>query len=216
MNHPATSILRVERLKCIRNDIVLFNELDFRLHAGEILQVTGVNGSGKTSLLRILCGLILPEEGTVFWNDIDICEENSDFLQQINYVGHLNGIKNELTPLENLGVAAVLKGSCDGLSKVEAIQRFGLSGLEDISVQKLSSGQRRRVALSRLLLSQASLWVLDEPFTSLDNDTRKLVNRMIETHCSESGMVVMTSHEPVEFGSCNLIRLNLERPVLQP
>ena len=147
----STPTLRAERLECIRNDMQLFSGLDFQLTVGQLLQVVGPNGSGKTSLLRIICGLALPHDGTVYWNDKDIQQFNGEFLREVSYVGYQNGIKVELSPLENLNIAQVLKVTRDEISPTQVLKQFGLQGYEDIPVRKLSSGQRRRVALSRLL-----------------------------------------------------------------
>lgn len=205
----STPTLRTERLECIRNDMQLFSGLDFQLAVGQLLQVVGPNGSGKTSLLRIICGLALPHDGTVYWNDKDIQQFNGEFLREISYVGYQNGIKDELSPLENLNIAQVLKVARDEISPTQVLKQFGLQGYEDIPVRKLSSGQRRRVALSRLLLIKARLWVLDEPFTALDDDGKQIIKNMIETHVNKGGMLILASHEPIEFSNCKTNKIEL-------
>lgn len=209
MIEHSTPTLRTERLECIRNDMQLFSGLDFQLAVGQLLQVVGPNGSGKTSLLRIICGLALPHDGTVYWNDKDIQQFNGEFLREISYVGYQNGIKVELSPLENLNIAQVLKVARDEISPTQVLKQFGLQGYEDIPVRKLSSGQRRRVALSRLLLIKARLWVLDEPFTALDDDGKQIIKNMIETHVNKGGMLILASHEPIEFSNCNTNKIEL-------
>ena len=191
------SALRAEGLECIRNDMVLFQDLSISVSSGEVLQVKGPNGCGKTSLLRILCGLALPNEGAVYWNGKDIREFNGEYVQHVNYVGHHNGIKVELTPAENLRVSNALSTTRNGASPEQALQQFGLYGYEDTPVRKLSSGQKRRVALSRLLLTHAQLWILDEPFTSVDNAGRKFIAEVLKSHMDIGGMLILVSHEPV-------------------
>ena len=193
------SVLKGENLECVRNDTVLFSGLSIAVSDGEVLQIKGPNGCGKTSLLRILCGLAVPNDGTVFWNDRDIREYNGEYVENISYVGHHNGIKKELTPFENLNVSNSLSSSCNGSSPEQALKQFGLYGYEDTPVMKLSSGQQRRVALSRLLLTHAQLWILDEPFTSVDDAGRKFIADVLKMHMNAGGMLILVSHEPVEI-----------------
>ena len=191
--------LVAEGLSCLRSEELLFKDISFNLSSGEVLQIEGANGSGKTSLLRILCGLVLPEEGFISWNGEDIQKIRSKYVQDMHYIGHTNGIKAELSPLENLVVAQSLTTPRREYSCEDALAQMGIEELADIPVRKLSSGQRRRVALSSLLISEARLWLMDEPFTSLDDSSRLLVKQMIETHAKNGGLVVIVTHDPLEL-----------------
>jgi len=202
-------MLRAEGLECIRNDMVLFQNLSLAVASGEVLQVKGPNGCGKTSLLRILCGLAQPNEGMVYWNDKDIQGYNGEYVQHVNYVGHHNGIKVELTPAENLRVSNALSTTRNGTTPEQALKQFGLYGYEDTPVRKLSSGQKRRVALSRLLLTHASLWILDEPFTSVDDAGRKFIADVLKAHMEAGGMLILVSHEPVYISGVKFRELAL-------
>jgi len=193
--------LFAEGLSCLRNEQLLFKEINFNLSSGEVLQIEGTNGSGKTSLLRILCGLAIPEEGKVSWNNQDIQDTRSQYLQDMHYIGHANGIKAELTPIENLVVAQSLTNTIGASSCRDALAQMEIEELADVPVRKLSSGQRRRVALSRLLISEARLWLVDEPFTSLDDGGRLLVKKMFETHASAGGLAVIVTHDSLELPS---------------
>ncbi|WP_123402234.1 cytochrome c biogenesis heme-transporting ATPase CcmA [Inmirania thermothiophila] len=190
-------MLEAEGLVFVREDRVLFEDLGFALHAGEALQVEGPNGSGKTTLLRVLCGLALPEEGEVRWRGTDIRRARSEYLAELAYIGHQHGVKGELTPRENLAVACALGGRRDGVEADEALARMGLSGYEDVPCRTLSAGQRRRVALARLLLTPARLWILDEPFTALDRGGRRDIERLISQHLAQGGLAVFTTHHAV-------------------
>ena len=210
MNEHLKPLLRVEGLECTRNDMVLFTGLDFSLIPGEVIQIDGPNGCGKTSLLRIICGLAQAAEGHVYWNGKDINDYAPAFLAQVNYIGHQNGIKNELTPLENLDIARKLSFSTTSIAQVmEALRTFGLAGYEYTPVRMLSSGQRRRAALSRLLLNSGSLWVLDEPFTSVDDAGRKLIQSVIESHIGNGGMLILATHEPITITNSKFTRMLL-------
>ncbi len=195
----ANNVLVAEDLSCLRNDQLLFEGININLLSGEVLQVAGANGSGKTSLLRILSGLALPEEGNISWNGEAIQYVRSKYVQDMHYIGHTNGIKAELTPLENLVIAQALTIPRQGFSCEDALAQMEIEDLADIPVRKLSSGQRRRVALSVLLITQARLWILDEPFTSLDGSSRLVVKQMIEAHACTGGLTVIVTHEPLEL-----------------
>ncbi len=201
--------LEAIRLECTRNDLILFSNLDFHIEAGEILQVHGANGSGKTSLLRILCGLALPNAGEVFWIGSNIQDLRSGYLRELNYIGHSNGIKAELTPLENIIAIQALTVQQNNISHLQALEQMGIVEFKDIPVRKLSSGQRRRVALSRLLVTQASLWILDEPFTALDESGKQLTHQLIEKHTQDKGITVIVTHEDLNIPENKIKKLVL-------
>lgn len=191
-------MLEVRNLACMRGDRRLFADLDFSLQPGELLYVHGHNGSGKTTLLRTLCGLMLQETGEVLWRGENIRSLREDFAREVLYLGHKNGIKGDLNGLENLQVACVLDGFPISEQQAwDALERIGLDGHEDLETKLLSQGQQRRVALARLLVNQARLWVLDEPFTALDKGAVALLQTVIREHLDADGMVVLTTHQEV-------------------
>ncbi|MDM8568088.1 cytochrome c biogenesis heme-transporting ATPase CcmA [Thiotrichales bacterium HSG1] len=194
--------IKIENLQCIRDDRVLFNDLNFSLSTGELLQVEGHNGSGKTSLLRILCGLTLPTEGFVYWNNEDIQKVQEEYWADLAYIGHHPGIKGELTPLENLAIARSLSKQPINIELNNALDQVGLYGFEDVPTHTLSAGQQRRVALARLLVSKTALWILDEPFTALDKTAIKMLENWLEKHAKQGGMAILTSHHSI---NCNRI-----------
>jgi heme exporter protein A len=200
--------LSADSLACARDDRDLFSELSFDLHPGEALLVEGRNGSGKTTLLRILCGIRRPDQGVVRFRDEEIDRLGSDYHAHMAYVGHHDGIKRELTAEENLRWGSALGYSGD-LSLTEALQRVHLNGFEDVYAHKFSAGQRRRLALARLLSGSAELWILDEPFTSLDRGGVQLVEELIAEHRDKGGMVVATSHHDMDLGDTGVRRLDL-------
>lgn len=201
--------LVASKLECIRDDRLLFDDLAFRLEPGQALLLEGRNGSGKTSLLRILCGIRLPESGTVEWCGKDIQRLGPDYYEHTAYVGHRDGIKLELTPLENLAMARALgKASTDNDLQM-ALEQVDLYGFEDVPTRNLSAGQKRRLALARLLVTEAQLWILDEPFTSLDRHGIEIVEGLVEQHLSRGGMVAMTTHHRVNLDDGRQQRINL-------
>ncbi len=196
-------------LHCVRHDRTLFAGLSFTLLPGQILQVEGPNGSGKTSLLRMLCGLLLPAQGSVRWQGTDIQDMRHEFLVDVAYVGHLHGIKEDLSPRENLRMSQALGRPRAGIALDEAIKQVGLYGFEDLPARTLSAGQRRRVALARLLVLDARLWVLDEPFTALDRTGKALIESLLETHSRNDGIAVLTTHQPVVLQHCTPLSLQI-------
>jgi len=195
------SLLRARGLSCARNERVLFSNLTFELRAGKLLQVTGANGSGKTTLLRCLCGLFLAEEGEIEWCGVSIQRARSEYFGALRYVGHRTGIKEDLTPVENVTVDAVLSGRADGVTPFEALEQVGLASARDVPCRALSMGQRRRVGLARLLVSRAQLWILDEPLAALDHSGQKMVETLLKDHASAGGMVIFSSHQGLEFAA---------------
>lgn len=183
-------------LECVRGERRLFSGLSFTLSAGQLLHLSGENGSGKTSLMRILCGLHTPHAGAVRWKGRPIASLDQNYHRDLAYIGHLNGIKDDLTPLENLAVAATLAGMTVGADRLlGALFTFGVSACADLPLRYLSQGQRRRVALARLALSQTRpLWVLDEPFNALDSAAVTQLRNLLAAHVGAGGMVVLTTH----------------------
>lgn len=173
-----------------------------------MLVVEGKNGCGKTSLLRLLTGLSLPESGEIRWNDESIRSLGSDYYQCLNYIGHHDGLKRDLSCIENLRIAQALRSST-GMNLEKALQRVRLRGFEDNPVGTLSAGQKRRLALARLLVTDAPLWILDEPFTSLDKASMALFADIFTEHLQGQGMIVMTSHHDIVLPHVQQRFLNL-------
>lgn len=203
-------MLEINNLACTRGDHQLFSGLSFSLSAGELLQVQGENGKGKTSLLRTLCGFIVPAAGEIRWRGQNIRELDEEYYAEMVYLGHLNAIKDELNALENLRISAGLAGcEVDDKEVIAALRHMGLRGRETLPVKVLSQGQRRRVALARLLVGNAPLWILDEPLTALDVDAVGLMQELIGTHLAKNGMVIFTTHQPLEVAGVETRRLTL-------
>ncbi|MBK9160345.1 MAG: cytochrome c biogenesis heme-transporting ATPase CcmA [Nitrosomonadales bacterium] len=203
-------MLEISNLACSRGDHRLFSGLSFTLHPGQIMQVQGANGSGKTSLLRTLCGFMTPDEGDIVWDGENIRELDEDYYAQMLYLGHLNAIKDELSALENLHISAGLSGiELDEREVITALRRMGLRGREMLPTKVLSQGQRRRVALARLLVSDARLWVLDEPLAALDVGAVSLIQELIAEHLTGHGMVIFTTHQPLQVAGMDMRSLSL-------
>ena len=204
-------MLEVRNLGCVRGDNRLFSGLTFQLQGGELLRLRGSNGSGKTSLLRILCGLVEPAEGEVLWKGENTRAQRDEYNAELLYLGHLNGIKADLTGFENLRLSNTLRGETPSDDQIyAALEQIGLGGREDLPTQVLSQGQKRRVALARLLLSDAALWVLDEPFVALDVDAVAQLAKLIEAHLQKGRMVVYTTHQEVVMQAGACLDVNLD------
>jgi len=203
-------MLAVSDLACSRGDHPLFSGLSFQLEAGQLLQVQGENGRGKTSLLRTLCGFMAPVAGEIRWRGQLVAELGEDYRGQLLYLGHHNAIKDELSALENLQISAGLAGcALDESEAVAALRRMGLKGRELLPVKVLSQGQRRRVALARMLVADAPLWVLDEPLTALDVGAVGLIQELLGEHLARAGMVIFTTHQPLAVAGIETRRLVL-------
>ena len=200
--------LQARELECIRDERTLFSNLEFSLEAGQALLLEGRNGSGKTSLLRILCGIRLPDAGMITWDGTDINRLGADYHQHTAYVGHRDGIKLDLTPLENLAMSRAL-GKPNDITLEAALDKVDLYGFEDVLTRNLSAGQKRRLALARLLVTDTVLWILDEPFTSLDVHGIQIIEELLETHTAGGGMLAVTSHHTVNLNDTPVQRINL-------
>jgi len=196
-------------LECVKGYDCLFSDVGFTLSAGDVLQIQGTNGSGKTSLLRILTGMSQPETGEVLWDNTNIDDNRESYHQNLLYIGHLNGLKAELSALENLQLSQQYLLQSNALSSQAALEAVGLSGYEHILAHQLSAGQKRRVALARLFLSSAPLWILDEPTTAIDVDGVNTFEKTIENHALNGGMVILTAHQPLDFGKAKTRTLSL-------
>ncbi|MBK7059894.1 MAG: cytochrome c biogenesis heme-transporting ATPase CcmA [Rubrivivax sp.] len=204
-------MLETQDLACVRGDRRLFRGLDFSLAAGQLLRVEGANGAGKTSLLRLLAGLALPAAGEVRWAGQPIRRQREAYAQALLYLGHLGGLKEELTAAENLAIEADLAGTSgvDGARIADALAGWGLARQARLPLRVLSAGQRRRAALARLQLTPARLWILDEPFNALDVDAVAQLGRLIETHLAGGGLAVVTSHMDLPIAPAQLQSLRL-------
>ena len=197
----ASSALTAEALDIWRGERHLCRDLSFRAEAGQAVRLLGANGAGKTSLIRILIGLAHPESGTVNWNGRPLAEVRDDYHRELAYLGHANGLKSNLSPTENLVAHAAMMGLAPAIGVADALDRMGISPMAHRVCSSLSMGQQRRTALARLLMSNASLWILDEPLTSLDVAGGRLLAELIEEHLERQGMVIFATHQPLELGS---------------
>jgi len=195
-------MLSVADLSCIRGDRTLFRGVSFALEAGQCLHLEGGNGVGKTSLLRIVAGLSPAAQGAVRWHGELLGSPLCQLPAQMLYLGHLLALKDELSAVENLCAGSAIAGNTiEPAQALDALKQLGLAGRTALPVRVLSQGQKRRVALARLLLQQNPLWVLDEPFVALDAAANALIVRVLHGHLAQGGMVLLTSHQPVDLGA---------------
>lgn len=203
-------MLKSVELTCERGDRTLFSGLNFSIEPGELIHVKGHNGSGKTSLLRILSGLMLQAEGEVLWGTENIRKLRDEYQKNLLYIGHLPGIKGDLTALENLQVNNALSGNVVEEDQAwQALGKIGLRGREDLPARVLSQGQQRRVALSQMLVSKAKLWILDEPFTALDVKAVAMLQSVLEEHINGNGMIILTTHQDFAVNNIEVRELHL-------
>jgi heme exporter protein A len=196
------STLSFSNLGCQRSGKRLFQDVTSTLAAGRWMHVAGPNGVGKTSLLRMICGLAPVEMGAILWNGQAIHTQQENYRQDLCYLGHLNALQESLSVQENLSFYGALNGIKTDFNATNAIlEQFGLRGRGSQLVRHLSQGQKRRVALSRLAFSRAQLWVLDEPFVAMDESGIKMLSELIATHLGTGGLVVLTSHQQVHIGN---------------
>lgn len=201
-------------LECVRGDRTLFSDLSFSVKEGELLHLKGANGSGKTSLLRMLTGLMSAAEGEIQWNGENIRKLREEYQKEMLYIGHLPGIKGDLTALENLRVNNALNGT--EISEEEAwdaLGEIGLKGREDLPARALSQGQGRRVALAKMLVSKAKIWILDEPFVALDVKAVAMLQKVLDNHLQQNGMIVLTTHQEFTVSHANVHMLDLGQGV---
>ncbi len=197
-------------LTCVRGTRRLFKDLTFSAGAGELVELRGPNGSGKTSLLRILCGLATPAAGEVRWHGRSIRNLGEEYFSDVAYLGHQNGVKDELTTIENLRVSSAVAGT--PVSKTESqeiLRRVGLSEQQNLPARVLSAGQRRRLGMTRLLSSNARLWILDEVLTSLDDVAMNLSRTFITEHLQKDGIAIVATHQDLNLDAPKIQRLRL-------
>lgn len=211
-------MLEAYRLECTRGDRTLFRGLSFSVAPAQLLHLAGANGAGKTSLLRILCGLLLPAHGEVRWGGQPIAAMREEYAAQLLYIGHANALKDELTALENLEISGTLAGRrCTRDAAFAALQELGVGRCAHLPVRALSQGQRRRVSLARLALGAgggggngAALWILDEPFAALDTAAVAYLENLIARHVDAGGMAVLTTHQPLAVTAVTMLRIELD------
>lgn len=203
------TMLEAAHLTCQRGERTLFKNLSFTLGAGELLQIAGPNGSGKTSLLKLLCGLSPPMEGEIRW--LGAPTRGEVFRRELFYLGHQPAVKEELSALENLKISTSLADEAlSNTQALDALDRIGLAGREHLPAKVLSQGQKRRVALARLLVSKAPLWILDEPLTALDSTAVELIQARLAAHLANQGSVVLTTHQALQVPGVTPRRIELD------
>jgi heme exporter protein A len=194
-------------VSCERDERLLFSRLNLACYAGEVVQITGPNGSGKTTLLRALAGVSPDYSGSILWCGQVLTQAKWEYTQDLAYIGHLPGIKKALTPIENLQWYTAIAGGAEQDLILEALVQVGLYGYHETPCHQLSAGQLRRVALARLYLTQASIWILDEPFTAIDKAGIRQLEQLLESHTSKGGLVILTSHQDLSLARLKLVDL---------
>ncbi|MCZ4280934.1 heme ABC exporter ATP-binding protein CcmA [Kiloniella laminariae] len=209
------SLFTGEKLTCIRGGRTVFTGLDLSISQGEALVLEGPNGSGKSSLIRLLSGLVRPRSGHLFWHGQDVTREPEIYQQQLHYIGHRNAIKPVLTVLENLSYwAGFSPEKPSDLSRLEqALIQFNMLALKDTPANLLSSGQSRRLALSRLLATEKALWLLDEPSVGLDVNSVALLETAICAHRAKGGAVILATHTEIGLDTPQRINLSNYSPL---
>lgn len=202
-------MLEATGLECVRGHRRLFTGLHCKLESGDLLQIHGENGAGKTSLLRLLCGLSLPEAGEVRWNGAPLAGNRPDFHRAAAYLGHRTSLSGDLSALENLRTARALSGRGAEISCTEALRRMGLGDCLRLPCRALSAGQRQRAAIAGLLLRPGGVWLLDEPATALDQHAIRQLDDIIQAQAAGGGMVVFTSHRELAAGGAPVRQLHL-------
>ncbi len=203
-------MLEAHNLACIRDDRVLFSALSFRIAPGELVQVEGANGAGKTSLLRIMAGLAQPDDGEVSWRQAPLRRELGRYHRDLLYIGHQAGIKTALTPFENLAFfQAAQGGGRDDDAIWRALEQVGLLGYEELPAAGMSAGQQRRIALARLWLTPAALWILDEPLTAIDKQGIAQLMALFSGHRAAGGLILLTTHQSLPGPSAGIRKIAL-------
>jgi heme exporter protein A len=203
-------LLSAQRLSCIKQDRVLFEDLSFDVKAGDIVIIGGENGAGKTSLLRIMAGLSMPNDGDINYLNESIFDFPEQYRQDLLYIGHSAGVKSELTASENLSFYLKLQGTEPTHELVlEYLTNVGLYAFDDATAATLSAGQKRRIALAQLWLQQNRVWILDEPFTAIDTKGVSVIEQQIQAHSEQGGCVLMTTHQTLSIDPKRLTFVNL-------
>lgn len=205
-----TITLSANQLSYERDEQIVFTNINFHLKAGQLLQVAGANGSGKTTLLRLLTGLITPTQGEISWCGQPLASCRIDYQQNLFYLGHKPAVKGDLTPYENLNLLTALVKTKTNISLQDALTQVGLQEQANSFSHQLSAGQQRRLALAKLLIVSARLWIIDEPFTALDTLGVRLVEALITQHLQQGGMVILTSHQLYELPTIDQEKLILD------
>ena len=195
-----TAKLSANGITLIRGERCLFRDLEFALNTGELLLLEGQNGSGKTSLMRAIAGMLSLESGEILWNGEPVLRQRQEFHGALVWLAHRTGLKGDLTLVENLRFEGSLRPQ-SSVDPAVVYDRLGIARLKKLPLRSLSAGQQRRVALARMLLSDVPLWLMDEPFTNLDRDGRKLVMELTEEHLGEGGMCVMAAHQDISINA---------------
>jgi len=207
-------LLQLSQFTCLRDDTPVFTPVHMTVEPKDVWQVAGPNGAGKTTLLRAICGLFDHIQGECLWLGQSVAKQQLERNAELLYLGHHPGVKGALTAFENLAWAMkVAGGGADDDAFSHALAQVGLAGYEHTLCHQMSAGQQRRVALARLYLSKAKLWVLDEPFTAIDVQGVVRLEQLISAHAADGGSVVMTSHQPIRCDGLNTLKL---RPHVSP
>ena len=206
---PDGAVLEARAINCWRGDRHILRDVSFAVRSGEFLKITGPNGVGKTTLLRVVCGLLPAESGAIEWRGRPVQGASDEFHTDMAYLGHLNSLKADLTARENLRFLAGLRQALTPADVDAALDRVGILSRGDLQARSLSAGQKRRLALSRLLLADAALWILDEPVTNLDTAGVDLVEELVREHVGRGGIAVAAAHQRLLDDDPELRRLEL-------